>query len=62
MSNIYKVLTEAEWKIANLLGFIETDLDKDDGFIHLSTSKQLVLTLIFEFKKLTKKNFLKLYL
>ena len=54
MSNIYKVLTEAEWKTANLLGFIETDLDKDDGFIHLSTSKQLALTLHLYFKNYKK--------
>ena len=54
MSNIYKVLTEAEWKTANLLGFIETDLDKDDGFIHLSTSKQLALTLHLYFKNYMK--------
>jgi len=54
MSNIYKVLTEAEWETANLLGFIETDLDKDDGFIHLSTSKQLALTLHLYFKNSKK--------
>lgn len=51
MSVIYKVLTEEEWKNANSFGFIETELDKEDGFIHLSTSKQLALTLHLYFKK-----------
>ena len=45
MFDVYKVLTINEWKNALNLGYIETILDKEDGFVHLSTSKQLVLTL-----------------
>ena len=50
MSSIYKVLTEEEWKHATSLGYVTTELDKKDGFIHLSTSKQLALTLHLYFK------------
>ena len=50
MSHIYKVLTEEEWENAISLGYVVTELDKEDGFIHLSTSKQLSLTLHLYFK------------
>ena len=50
MSKIYKILTEEEWQTSNSLGFIETDLDIEDGFIHCSTAKQLALTLDLYFK------------
>ena len=54
MSTIYKVLTEEEWEHAISLGYIVTKLDNDDGFIHLSTSKQLALTLQLYFKNSKK--------
>ena len=54
MSSIYKVLTEEEWKHATSLGYVTTELDKKDGFIHLSTSKQLALTLHLYFKNYMK--------
>ncbi len=54
MSSIYKVLTEEEWEHAISLGYVETKLDNDDGFIHLSTSKQLALTLHLYFKNSKK--------
>ena len=54
MSSIYKVLTEEEWKHATSLGYVTTELDKKDGFIHLSTSKQLALTLYLYFKNYEK--------
>lgn len=50
MSSIYKILTEEEWQHAFSLGYVVTKLDNDDGFIHLSTSKQLALTLHLYFK------------
>ena len=50
MNSIYKVLTEEEWEHAISLGYVVTKLDNDDGFIHLSTSKQLALTLHLYFK------------
>ena len=51
MSKIYKILTDTEWKDANRLGYIKTDLDDKDGFIHCSTAKQLALTLHLYFKE-----------
>ena len=44
MNNLYKVLTTQEWELANSKGFIITELDNKDGFVHLSTSKQLAST------------------
>ena len=50
MNDSYKILTEDEWNQAFTIGYIETALDKEDGFIHFSTSKQLPLTLELYFK------------
>ena len=50
MNDIYKILTEDEWDQASKIGYVETALDKEDGFIHFSTSKQLPLTLKLYFK------------
>ena len=50
MNDIYKILTEDEWDQASKVGYVETALDKEDGFIHFSTSKQLPLTLKLYFK------------
>jgi uncharacterized protein (DUF952 family) len=51
VNNLYKVLTSEEWKLASSKGFIITELDKKDGFVHLSTSKQLAGTLSLYFSK-----------
>ena len=48
---IYKVLTPDEWALAQTSGIIITDLDKKDGFIHLSTATQLNVTLSLYFSK-----------
>tara|TARA_X000001036_G_scaffold406110_1_gene414573 strand:- start:138 stop:506 length:369 start_codon:yes stop_codon:yes gene_type:complete len=51
MSNkAYKVLKPDEWAEASSTGKIITDLDKRDGFIHLSTASQLAATLFFYFQ------------
>ena len=51
MSNkAYKVLKFNEWAEASSTGSIITDLDKRDGFIHLSTASQLAATLSFYFQ------------
>ena len=47
---VYKILTISEWTEAKALGEIETTLDRNDGFIHLSTAQQLAGTLAFYFK------------
>ena len=46
----YKVLKSDEWAEALSTGKIITDLDKRDGFIHLSTASQLAATLSFYFQ------------
>ena len=51
---IYKVLTLNEWKIAKETGVIITNVDKNDGFVHLSTSRQLNATLSMYFQDSSK--------
>ena len=51
MNNVYKILREYEWEEAKESGQITTALDKQDGFIHLSTAAQLAVTLAFFFKE-----------
>ena len=51
LEKIYKVLTLHEWARAQTSGIIITDLDKKDGFIHLSTAAQLNVTLSLYFSK-----------
>ena len=48
--NVYKILREYEWEEAKESGLITTALDKEDGFIHLSTAPQLAATLDLFFK------------
>ena len=50
MNDIYKILTIEEWSEASKKGYVETALDKMDGFVHFSTSNQLPLTLELYFK------------
>ena len=50
-NQIYKVLTLNEWEKAQSSGMITTELDTKDGFIHLSTAKQLIVTLSLYFVK-----------
>lgn len=45
MKYIYKVLTQEDWDKSSSVGSINTDLDRKDGFIHFSSSKQLALTI-----------------
>ena len=40
----YKVLTLKEWEGASETGLVVSDLDRKDGFVHLSTASQLALT------------------
>ncbi|MEK9650425.1 MAG: DUF952 domain-containing protein, partial [Gammaproteobacteria bacterium] len=42
---VYKILTLEEWDNAKKTGEITTNLDQQDGFIHLSRSYQLAGTL-----------------
>ena len=47
--NLYKILTPQEWNISKAKGFITTELDLNDGFIHLSNAAQLSTTLALYF-------------
>ena len=47
--NLYKILTPKEWEISKASGFITTELDLNDGFIHLSNAAQLSTTLALYF-------------
>ena len=51
---IYKVLTLNEWKLAKKTGVIITNVDKNDGFVHLSTARQLNATLSMYFQDSSK--------
>ena len=43
--NVYKILSIKEWNKAKKLGYINTDIDKKDGFIHFSNANQLAASL-----------------
>ena len=49
-NNVYKILTEEEWRKGKASSKILTKLDLKDGFVHLSTASQLnaSLSLYFE--------------
>ena len=49
-NNFYKVLRVNEWEDASRTGLIVTELDVEDGFIHLSTAVQLAATLSLYFE------------
>jgi uncharacterized protein (DUF952 family) len=49
--NLYKILTPQEWNISKAKGFITTELDLNDGFIHLSNAAQLPTTLALYFSE-----------
>ena len=46
---VYKVLTIQEWGEASEMGQIVTELDQQDGFVHLSSAAQLNMTLSLYF-------------
>ena len=49
-NNIYKILRISEWEDASQTGSILSEVDTQDGFIHLSTAVQLAATLSFFFE------------
>ena len=50
-TKLYKVLTNDEWEAASQSGQIITQLDHEDGFIHLSSASQLNMTLSLYFSQ-----------
>ena len=53
-NKVYKVLTLGEWEESSKIGQIVTALDLQDGFVHLSSAKQLNMTLSLYFLKQEK--------
>ncbi|MDA9782568.1 DUF952 domain-containing protein [Gammaproteobacteria bacterium] len=51
---VYKILTLGEWEESSKIGQIVTALDQQDGFVHLSSAKQLNMTLSLYFLKQEK--------
>jgi len=48
---VYKVLSLKEWEAASKIGLINTELDQQDGFVHLSSAAQLNMTLSLYFSQ-----------
>ena len=44
-TRVYKILSAADWKVADTLGYTQTALDEGDGYVHLSTRQQVAETL-----------------
>jgi len=53
-NKVYKVLTLGEWEESSKIGQIVTARDQQDGFVHLSSAKQLNMTLSLYFLKQEK--------
>lgn len=49
-THIYKILTAADWAIAQTSGTSQTPLDLGDGYVHLSTRSQVGQTLALHYK------------
>ncbi len=49
-NNVYKILTEDEWRKGKASSKILTKLDLKDGFVHLSKASQLTATLSLYFE------------
>ena len=45
VATVYKVLTAEDWQAVQASGMFHTAVDRADGFVHLSTTAQLPLTL-----------------
>ena len=49
---VYKLLTDDQWRAAEASGVTDVPVDREDGYVHLSSSKQLALTLHLYFREL----------
>ena len=45
MNDVFKILTKEAWSDASKHGYVKTDIDENDAFIHFTTSNQLAKTL-----------------
>ena len=53
-NDVYKILTEEEWREGRASSKIITELDLKDGFVHLSTASQLNASLSLYFANESK--------
>lgn len=49
---IYKILSAADWLVAEDLGISRTVLDEHDGYVHLSTREQVGETLALHYRNM----------
>ena len=40
-THVYKLLTDDQWRAAEASGVTNVPLDRDDGYVHLSTAAQV---------------------
>lgn len=40
-THVYKLLTDAQWRAAEVTGATDVPLDRDDGYVHLSMAAQV---------------------
>lgn len=43
-THVYKLLTDDQWRTAEANGLTDVPLDRDDGYVHLSTAAQVAET------------------
>lgn len=48
-TRVYKILSDADWRVASDLGYSQTALDEGDGYVHLSTREQVAETLALHY-------------
>lgn len=48
-TRVYKILSAADWSVADELGYTKTALDEGDGYVHLSTRDQVAETLALHY-------------
>ncbi|MEM7329904.1 MAG: DUF952 domain-containing protein [Pseudomonadota bacterium] len=48
-TRVYKILSAADWQVAESLGYTQTALDEGDGYVHLSTRTQVAETLTLHY-------------
>lgn len=46
---VYKILSPDDWETARRLGYTQTALDENDGYVHLSTRAQVAETLALHY-------------
>ncbi|MFN3212574.1 MAG: DUF952 domain-containing protein [Henriciella sp.] len=53
-TRVYKILSAADWQVAEQLGHTQTALDEGDGYVHLSSRAQVAETLALHYFKQTE--------